>query len=241
MPLGISHRVGTERLHLPSAGQLGTAILPLDPLVVRTQDALEDAQYQRPSSMWERGDDRTIGDHQGVCMEIDGALGSCTLQDVELPVDDPPSQPPVCMGREGHPRHRPVVRDRQRRTGGDDVVRQFHVLTRGREHADVVTALDEHLGKLHDMRLDAAGDVEAVRADHPDSHWSASSRAMALHSSPPPTAVAACASRRGVRRCSARTPRPVPGSRRPRHRSRRSVRRRRRSNKAPRRTSGGPG
>ena len=47
--------------------------------------------------MWERGDDRTIGDHQGQHGDRRG-VGLVHVQDVELPVDDPLSQPRYAWG-----------------------------------------------------------------------------------------------------------------------------------------------
>jgi hypothetical protein len=114
--------VGAERLHLPAPGQVGHRDAADDLLVPGPQDALKHAERQRlRGRRVERGDDRPLGDHQRQHRQA-RCVWLVNVQHVEVTVDEPPLHHAMGGGAESQPRHRSVVRNRDRLTAGDDVV-----------------------------------------------------------------------------------------------------------------------
>ena len=135
------------------------------------------------------------------------------VHDVEVAVAQPAPHPGRGDQAELHPGDRAVVRDAHPGlTGQHDVGRQpGGVVLAGRQHRHVVAQLDELLGEIAHVRLDAAGDVPGVGADDADAHARRPSPA-AVRSGRRARAAAACASPPGAARWPRRTRRRGPGS-----------------------------
>src|SRR5262249_56441831 len=102
------------------------------------------------------------------------------VQHVDPALPDPAADPRRRKETERKPRHRPVVRDRNRAAGRHHVPGERRVVVGGGNYRDLVPQADERLGQLLNVLLHPAGDIPGVGADHAD-----------LHGSPPPPPAAA--------------------------------------------------
>ena len=206
--VGDEHRVAAELLDLPAPRHLRHGDAAADALQHRPQQGRGQLQRQRLRRR------RVVRGHDGAHRGAHGEHGVARrirlvdVQHVEVAVGDPAPDLPRRHGAERQPRHRPVVRDRDRAPAALDEFGYLGGRAGRTDQADLVAARPELLAQVDRVRLHAAGHVEGIRADHSDAHVRTPPLRVlcdaAVLPCPPSTTAAACASPRGGRRC--RTP-----------------------------------
>ena len=174
--VGDDDRVAADVLDQRGAGRLGDRDPAVDLLQRGPQHRIGDHEHPRARDRGVHGGhDRTRGHPAGQQGQA-GDAGFVDVQHVEPALVEPAPDPAHRQEAERQPGHRPVIGHGHRTAGSHHVGRQRGVIVGRGDDRDLVPLLDQGLGQVPDVLLDAAGHVPGVRADHPDLHGIAPGR-----------------------------------------------------------------